>query len=61
MATNSPLVGDSGLSDLLPGLHKNVSLIELNLADNQIGANPSDVGAMEQFAQVCGVRRTREV
>jgi hypothetical protein len=44
--------GDRGLSDLLPGLHKNATLLELNVADNQIGADPARVAVMEQFAQV---------
>ena len=40
------------MSDLLPGLHKNATLLELNVADNQIGADPARVAVMEQFAQV---------
>jgi len=45
-------LGDGGLELLCPGLYKNTSLVELNLADNGIGDNPSDLVPMETFARV---------
>jgi len=45
-------LGDDGLALLCPGLARNASLLEVNLADNQIGGRPDALHGITEFAQV---------
>jgi len=51
-------IGDEGLAFLCPGLEANVSLVELNLADNGIGTNAHDLAPISMFAGVISGHKT---